>query len=62
MGHLIGFSVDPMAGRDARPTVVNITFYLKNPIWADHYTGRTHRSAPYNNGYTDGVMTLYPAY
>jgi hypothetical protein len=23
-----------MAGRDARPTVLNITFYLKTPIWA----------------------------
>ena len=42
-----------MAGRDARPTVLNITFYLKTPI-----SRATHRVRPYNNGYTNGVMVL----
>ena len=47
-----------MAGRDAHPTVVNITPYLKTLD-----LGRPlHRAdtwvRPYNNGYTDGVMVL----
>ena len=42
-----------VAGRDARPTIVNISPYLKTPHFPGDPPGR-----PYNNGYTHGVMVL----